>query len=123
MEFTIDSHEKWNHTGFLLEAAVIYRLSATGQWTDWYIVYGPDGGESGSNLFLRLSESLRRQPKENWFALIGAVGEDESTAFLIGSSKPRFTAPCGGELTCYANDVSFAYFNNHGTVRLTIEKV
>ena len=123
MKFEISAKEKWNHTGFVLEAGGIYRFMAEGRWTDWTIVYGPDGGESGSNFFLRLFERSRRSPKHNWFALIGGIGEDDATTFLIGSLNPHFTAVCGGELTCFANDVPFAYFNNKGSVILTIERL
>ena len=110
----IIASKKWNHTGFQLEEDREYGFVANGQWIDWFMAYGPDGGTSGLNLFLRLFEPFRRRPKDNWFALIGAVGEDESTSFLIGSSNPRFKAAKSGELTCYANDVPWAYANNKG---------
>ena len=119
----IASQQKWNHTGFQLEQGVTYRFTAQGQWIDWYIPHGPDGDGSGSHFLLRLFERWRRRPKDNWFALIGAIGEDESTTFLIGSSLPRFKAPRSGELTCFANDVPWAYGNNKGSVSLTVERI
>jgi hypothetical protein len=115
--------KKWNHTGFQLEEDREYRFVATGQWIDWFITYGPDGGTSGVNLFLRLFERFRRRPTDKWFALIGGVGEDESSTFLIGSSTPRFKATNTGELTCYANDVPWAYGNNKGSIQLTVERL
>ncbi len=123
MTISICAKKKWSRTGFVLEAGCTYRFAAKGQWVDWTIVYGPDGGTSGSNFFLRLFEGFRRRPKDNWFALIGGVDEDDSTTFLIGASLPIFTAIRAGELACYANDVPFAYFNNKGSVSLTIERL
>ena len=123
MRFSIRARDKWNHTGLVLDAGGIYRFVADGQWIDWYITYGPAGGDSGSNLFLRPVERFRRRPKDNWFALIGAVGEDESTTFLIGAGKPEFRAEHSGELTCYANDMSIAYVNNRGSVSLSVERL
>ena len=122
VKFQILAKEKWNHTSLMLEQGVGYQFTAEGQWIDLNLVYGPDGGGSGSNFFLRLFERLRRRPKDNWFALIGATGEDESTTFLIGSSR-QITAIQNGELTCYANDVLLAYFNNRGSISLTVERL
>jgi hypothetical protein len=119
----IIAKEKWNHTGFQLERGVEYSFSARGQWIDWYIVHGPDGDGSGWNLFLRAFERFRRRPDDKWFALIGAVGEDESTTFLIGSSNPRFKPVKTGELTCYANDAPWAYGNNKGSIQLTVVRL
>jgi hypothetical protein len=119
----ICAREKWNHTGFQLQQGVEYKFSANGKWIDLNIVHGPDGDGSGRNLFLRLFEHFRRRPKDNWFALIGSVGENESATFLIGSSNPRFKATESGELTCYANDVPWAYGNNKGSIELTVEQL
>ena len=123
MKVSIHAKQFWNHTGILLEAGISYRFAAEGVWIDWNINYGPDGGGSGSNLLLIVSEKLRRRPNDNWFALIGGFGEDESSTFLIGSSNSGFTAPRSGELTCFANDVPVAYFNNKGSVTLTVEPI
>ena len=127
MGYTIEARTKWNHTGYRLQAGVAYDFTATGEWIDLDIPYTPDGGPSSSGkpiqrLVLRLTESFRRRKKDNWFALIGAVGEDESTTFLIGSSLKNFVPIQDGELTCYANDVGWAYFNNKGSVTLTVKE-
>jgi hypothetical protein len=45
-----------------------------------------------------LVTSVRTQkaaPGEKWFALIGAINQDETTAFLIGSKK-TLVAPIAG---------------------------
>jgi hypothetical protein len=115
----IQAIRKWNKTGIHMVAGQEYMLSAKGEWIDWFIQYGPDGGASRSNLFLKLFEWARRMPHENWFALIGAIDSDQRTAFLIGSSRV-YRASVSGELTCYANDVPWAYGNNKGSVTLNV---
>jgi hypothetical protein len=115
----IQAIRKWNKTGIHMVAGQEYILSAEGEWIDWFIHYGPNGGASGSNLFLRLFEWARRMPHEHWFALIGAINSDQRTAFLIGSSR-IYRATMSGELTCYANDVPWAYGNNTGSVELDV---
>ena len=54
-----------------------------------------------------------------WFALIGALDEDEATQFVIGT-KIVFTSPRAGELTCFANDWRSKYDNNKGTVTIAV---
>ena len=62
-------------------------------------------------------------PAEKWFALVGAVGKDEARLFLIGENLEGWEAKGDGELMCFANDVPRAYFNNHGSITLTITRV
>ena len=117
----VAARRPWNDTGVVLERGHTYRFTATGEWTDARNCSGPEGYPS-NNVFLRLAEWARRDRSEPWFALIGAQGHDLSTRFAIGAGsefQPRQT----GELTCFANDVSFFYWNNRGKISLTIERV
>ncbi len=118
---TVAARRLWNDTGVVLEQGRTYRFTATGEWVDAWNRCGPDGYAS-NNVFLRLAEWARRDPPEPWFALIGAHAHDLSTQFAIGAGsecQPRHT----GELTCFANDVPFFYWNNWGEISLTIERV
>ncbi|GAA0785780.1 DUF2235 domain-containing protein [Roseibium denhamense] len=73
----------------------------------------------------------RRHEDWPWFALIGVisdgfgVGKDgrtiEHTAFLIGDGV-EIDVKSDGYLYCYANDAWQMYFNNRGSVRLTVER-
>jgi hypothetical protein len=108
----------WNKTGIRLVAGQKHFMTASGQWVDFFITHGPDGDPSNS-WYLRLFESKRRLPRENWFVLAGALDSDPSTAFRIGS-RCDYTAPTTGELTCFANDVPGFYWNNWGNVTLTV---
>ena len=117
---TILASEKWNDTGIRLVAGEEYHFKANGEWKDSTILCDADGYAS-PNFFLRASEWLRRAPKERWFALIGTIEQDENTAFRIGieaTMSPKST----GLLYCFANDVSFMYWNNEGEIRLTVSR-
>lgn len=114
----IRAREFWNDTGVELKAGVAYVLSAEGRWRDLIYRCGPEGFES-PNAFMRHFEARRRVPGERWFALMGAIDCDASTVFRIGASA-TVSAPRSGTLTCFANDVPFAYVNNFGSVVLTV---
>lgn len=110
----------WNETGIRLTAGEHYLMTATGQWVDFYLKHGPDGGPS-PNARMRAFEPKRRLPHENWFVLAGALDSDPGTAFAIGSHR-EYTAPASGQLTCFANDVEGYYWNNWGSVLLTVKR-
>ena len=116
---TIRSHEKWNHTGVLLDRGVRYRFVAKGIWCDFYKPVTADGYDS---LLFTPAENKLRGKDMNWFSLVGCVGENQDNVFLIGR-KREFIAMDDGELTCFANDVSNMYWNNWGSVRLTVTRL
>ena len=118
---TVAARPLWNGTGVMLDAGHTYRLSAEGEWVDWYIKCGPAGYPS-PNIVTRLLEMARREPTQLWFALIGAIARDTSSQFLIGAGC-NYRAVRSGELTCFANDVRGLYWNNTGDVQLTIERL
>ena len=115
---TIEARLPWNRTGIRLQAGSRYELTATGLWIDKNYEAGPDGYVS-PNLLMRLGEFRRRVPKARWFALVGALDEDESTQFVIGS-RMVYTPVRSGELTCFANDWRSKYDNNSGTLTLSV---
>jgi uncharacterized protein (DUF2235 family) len=118
----IFSSQKWNNTTVKLQPGEQYHLAATGNWYDATTTTDA-AGYSSKHWYSRLFEPLLRDPKSNWFALIGAIGEQNATRFLIGSAT-SFTVPAGqtGILHCYANDLALFYFNNSGCVQLTITR-
>ena len=58
--------------------------------------------------------------KAEYFTLIGTIGESIEHAFVIGAGPCVFTAPISGELVCFANDLDPAYWNNFGSMKLSI---
>jgi hypothetical protein len=71
---------------------------------------------------MRLAERSRRVPTANWFALIGTLNGRDDTAFVIGRQL-EYTADASARLVCFANDVPWAYWNNFGSVTLTITRL
>lgn len=124
----IPARTKWVTTGVLVAPGERYAFRAAGSWLDGGISTDPDGFPSDrapgvSRWLLRVCEPVRRAPEEPWCCLIGCVGRDERRAFRIGTTRREWVAPTVGELVCFANDVWFAYGNNDGAVRLTIERL
>ena len=110
----------WNETGIQLVAGEQYLITASGEWVDFFIKHGPDGDPS-PNAYMRSFESQRRMPNEFWFALIGGLDSNLETAFLIGS-RCQYTAVKSGQLCCFANDVDWFYWNNWGSVSMTVTR-
>ena len=117
----IDSREHWNDTGITFVAGGRYRAEAVGKWHDAGKECDASGWESDSAL-IRDLEHFRRVRDANWFALIGAIDRDRATEFLIGSACD-ITAPRDGELTCFANDAPFMYWNNKGAIELRVTRM
>ncbi len=115
----ISARSQWNRTGIRLTAREKYLLTAKGCWVDFFLIHRPPGDPSQFT-YMRWFERYRRMPTTNWFALIGTVNCDLSTAFVIGESKE--ITGIEGELTCFANDVPCMYWNNWGHVELLVEQ-
>jgi hypothetical protein len=118
VEATIEAKKKWNYTGIELVGGHEYVLTAAGQWTDGGTVCGADGYAS-PNQMLTATEWLRRSPRSRWFALIGALDANKHTQFEIGTARSMIM-PASGILTCFANDVTWMYWNNSGSVHLSV---
>lgn len=111
----IFSRPKWNLTDIKLEAGKKYNLQALGIWVDFFIPCDPDGYPCPSFLKQKL-----RYPQANLFKLLGSIDSDENLMFVIGSSLAVLTAPKTGMLTCCANDLENMYWNNWGSIDLTV---
>jgi hypothetical protein len=118
---SVNIHAKkfWNHTVIGLKVGQQYLLKAEGKWIDWYIETDANGY---SRWYLRPYEIFRRMRRENWFALIGTIGESLNNAFLIGMGPTDYMPPISGELVCFANDMPGFYWNNYGSVQLTVTR-
>jgi hypothetical protein len=116
----IKARKYWNFTEIYLDSKETYLFEVKGQqfWNDFFIRTDANGYKAS---WLKWAEQLRRQPQENWFALIGNIGQEPSTCFFIGE-KLEFKPTIDGELFCYANDVPFMYWNNWGLLHLTITR-
>jgi hypothetical protein len=116
----IEAKEEWNDTGIELVSGHEYRFTSTGRWTDCWIECGTEGYDS-PNPILKAAEGLRRSPRSRWFALLGATNKDKRTQFEIGAER-TLSAPASGTLTCFANDDALMYWNNSGSVQLSVKR-
>jgi hypothetical protein len=131
----VDSAARWNVTSLRLVKGQRYRLEASGTWYDASIACGPQGYKnppgSMTSFFFRLVRWLRRAPKANWFALVGVVDKDSSTAVVLHAddeaqgnhAMAEFTVTKDGFLNCFANDLNLFYFNNWGVLPLTVTRL
>lgn len=119
--FDVDAAKAWNASGILLEPNHVYDISVEdGQtWKDWYIVSDADGYRREA---LSSWECLRRVPDQNWFKLIGTIERDETAPIPIGKAHREFSPGKPGELFCFANDTRWTYWNNSGTIRVTVTR-
>jgi hypothetical protein len=113
----VDSREMWNDTGLFISAGEIYSFHAVGEWKDAWIVTNADGYV---NAVLDPVIWLRRSRRHRWFALVGTL--DRENDFLIGTSS-IIAFENSGLLSCFANDLRFMYWNNHGSLNLEITRI
>jgi hypothetical protein len=118
---TIESAVYWNRTKIPIQTGGRYRFSTSGMWMDGDISCGA-GGYRSPNILFDLVAPFRRYPAARWFELIGGFDEDPSSTFRIGAAKVA-TATRSGLLTCFANDISLLYFNNSGSIQLTVTRL
>lgn len=112
----IDSRLKWNDTQIDVVEGITYQYVADGKWTDWSRECDADGY---SDTTLDMLSCLKRCRSAQWFQLVAAVDQAPSQTIALGRSG-QFIAPASGRLWAYANDAAFAYWNNKGSLALTI---
>jgi len=123
---TSASVRAWNHwtrNPILLQDGE-YEFRADGCWADLIIPCGPDGYPTPCWSWLqRQLTGWRRAPAANWLALCGAVRRPgaKNHVFVIGKAS-HHTLP-EGKLYCFANDVYGFYWNNFGSVMVTMRKL
>lgn len=116
----VPARSRWHDTGLLLEVGCLYEYRAYGRWRDAHAEWGPEG-HAGADGVYRFTGWLKRAPGLPWFSLLGAVDRDRRTIFSIGA-QAVVKAEVTGQLVCFANDVPFMYWNNYGSLSLTVVK-
>ncbi|MFK7799127.1 MAG: hypothetical protein AB8E82_16865 [Aureispira sp.] len=117
VSISVHSKNLWNGSGVQVKAGEVYEIRASGTWNDWYINTDANGY---SNWYLGLVGFLKRVPSENYFKLIAAVNRQRK--YAVGKSASiRVTE--SGHLEFFANDVLTFYWNNSGSVYVTITRV
>jgi len=118
--FPICARSFWTDSGIDLVVGGTYELSGQGRWIDFFVPCRPSG--YAGFLYQNKLGSLLRLPGAKWFALCGALNHDGRTAFLIGDAV-RYAAVGSGRLYCFANDVPGWYWNNFGSMLVTVKRV
>ncbi|MDA8017146.1 MAG: C1 family peptidase [Thermoanaerobaculia bacterium] len=120
----VRARRRWNDTRIVLQQGRRYRfqLRPDDDWKDWFVPSGPEGYELA---YLRPLEPRLRVPKIGdekvpFFALVGCIGKSYRHAFRIAAGQ-EVAAPATGRLYCFANDLSCMYWNNSGSVSLSIQ--
>jgi hypothetical protein len=106
----------WNDTGIDVVAGLTYSYEANGTWKDSTIECDANGF---SRFFMDRFSFLKRTPSARWFQLVTSNDKQSAYTVVLGTSG-RFIAPASGRLWVYANDASFAYGNNSGTIDFVV---
>jgi hypothetical protein len=135
------AEEPWHDTKYVLEAGRTYRIgnvTAVPPLKDWFIPANPDGIEPAHawkmnwlrfGLRLKTAKSLTdgNQVRVTFFTLLGCIGQDENTAFVIGSKGGLLNVASdvekGRTMHVFVNDWRGMYKNNEGGLSFTIEAV
>lgn len=109
---------KYNWSGVSLRAGASYTFSVPdgGTWEDASITCGPAGWQTEElpwykEGIVKAFEKHRRLKDANWFALTGALSDEDKELFLIGDKTDVYTAPHDADLYLFANDMPSKYGN------------
>jgi hypothetical protein len=121
VQVEIDSRRYWNCAAVWLESEGRYDFEIQGNqhWVDFYRCVDANGYNIA---VLQNARWARRNPRFNWFALVGCIERVSSSEFLIGKSRMDYAPTKSGRLFCFANDAWFTYWNNWGSLVLTIRR-
>jgi hypothetical protein len=119
-EFDVDAKLLWNSSGVELVAGGAYKLvarvanPAEHPWKDWWVLSDLETGWKGpAGALERLFRRRARAPQFPIYSLVGSIGTQPATFFLIGK-EALLTPSRRGELLAFANDWPARYSNNHG---------
>lgn len=120
---------KYNWSGVRLLKGASYTCTvADGDtWKDGGMECGPGGWETRELPWYKegvvdFAERFRRAKAANWFALIGAHGDEDDDLIEIGDKKEVFAARKDADLYLFANDMPSKYENNDGSLIVTVTR-
>ncbi len=124
--FGVCARRKLNRSGIQVRRLERYRLTAMSvvDWRDATVEADPERGQLKPPILLRnpVARLGLRYPAANFYVLIGCIGADDRTAFVIGKCRDC-VMPANGELCAFANDWPIAYGNNHGSLILRVSRI
>jgi hypothetical protein len=121
------SRYNWSGVALRSGASYIFSVPEGDTWKDASIECGLAGWESEQlpwykKSIARALERRRRLEDANWFALIGALGDEDDELFFIGDSTEPYIAPRDADLYLFANDMPSKYGNNDGSLMVTVKR-
>ena len=115
----------WNASNILVREGERYRFDTSNLWY-WYdddVAATADGQKKVPRLLRLIPDAVKRCNDAEWYQLVGSVGKKSRNQFIVGSGKDDVAMPTEGELLFFANDTRISYSNNHGQLRLDIERI
>ena len=123
----------WRRTPIIVKAGETLDLTARGTWWDFWIPCSADGYPAG--LFHALGVPPRVIDDHRYFRLMGRIGDPgfppstdtplapqgPDATFVIGRHAV-YTSQRAGRLYVFANDHDGMYWNNWGSVQLTVTR-
>jgi hypothetical protein len=126
--FDVPSRQEWVETPVQVEAGETLQFRAEGTWVDFFIPCSTDGYPAP--LLYALGRLPRIPDQERYFRLMGRISRDgmepdrdnPAETFVIGTACERL-CPFAGRLFVFVNDRSGYYWNNFGSVRLSVTRI
>jgi hypothetical protein len=119
----VRAHCPWNDTELEVKQGEEYSVTASGEW--WDLIFRSDAGgyQPPSWSFLQtLLQGERRLPTQPWFVLGAQLLHERGQSFPVGPSG-NLRMSSNGRLILFANDVKGFYWNNFGSISVTIRRV
>lgn len=125
--FGVDATLEWNPSRVDVDPGEQYELRAAVQaGSEWKDASTRATLSKGWNWPARAIDWLVRKkaraPRLPMYSLVGAIGKDGETFFLIGDAA-RVQAGKAGELQAFANDWPGRYANNHGRANIRVRRL
>lgn len=125
MKLQVHADKKQNHTSLVISVGDVLYFDCRGTWKDATISCDANGWTGASVLpfaaWIYDNDFLNNQkvcPGFPYMHLMGKVGKQ---IFPIGAGKKQIVVQDTGELILFANDISWLYWNNSGSVFVGIE--
>ena len=126
----IKAESYWNASGLILKKGETYNFEVKKvlDWKDWGKPANAEGWDEQETGIKLAARSLAREPDKGYFYLMGAIrgscydGLICEELFPIGKGT-TFKAPADGEFCSFANDIPLMYWNNDGSIILTISRI
>ena len=123
----VPARRMWVDTPVWVKPGDVLSFRASGTWVDAYIPCSADGYPA--SLLYALNRPPRIADDGRYFRLMGRIvadgtepeQDDPGATFAIGSSL-EWQSPVPGRLFVFANDRLGYYWNNLGSVQLTVSR-